>query len=263
MAGSSTPPNPPTPPGLADFFNLFSTNNPLTNFTRSVDQFRQTMESMNSIAKRVDGLLDDIEGPLRAIVPQLTKTAEQASTMMATLSDPIDRVAPALTQLAETLSSPMMTELPRRLSETVDTVATLPKVLAPLGQMAEMAGGLFGGMRSLGLPGLAAPRPSAPIETKASPEPMAAARPVEKGPAKKTPAKKATAKKSSTKRAPAKKTAAKKTTAKKTTAKKTTAKRTTAKKAAAKKAAAKKATGRTAKSARATFARSAAKSGRR
>ena len=82
-------------------------------------------------------------------MPQITQSAE------ATAAD--DRhaaragrawSAPTLTQLAETLSNPLMTDLPRRITETMDVVASLPTALGPCQQMAEMAGGLFGGGRA-------------------------------------------------------------------------------------------------------------------
>jgi ABC-type transporter Mla subunit MlaD len=203
MAGTTRPPG---PPGLGDLFNLFGSNNPFATMARTVEQFHQMVESLNSIAKRLDSLLDDIEGPLRVMMPQLTKAADQASKMFAVLSGPVDRVAPGLTQLADTLNSPMMTDLPQRLNDAVELMAALPKSLAPLGQMADMAGGLFGGMRGLaGLPGLPSTR-TAP----AAPEPVATK-------AAATPAKKATPKKKAASTSKKKTTPAKKKTATRTT----------------------------------------------
>jgi hypothetical protein len=221
MAGTTRPPG---PPGLGDLFNLFGSNNPFVTMSRTLDQFQQMVESLNSIAKRLDSLLDDIEGPLRVMMPQLTKAADQASKMFAVLSGPVDKVAPSLAQLADTLNNPAMVDLPERVSDAMEVMAALPKTLAPLGQMAEMAGGLFGGMRGLvGLPATARPAP-APVKAIEVPE--------------KTPAKKATAAKKKAASPKKKKAASPK--------KKKAAPRTT----------------RTTNSARATFAKSAAKRSR-
>ena len=44
-----------------------------------------------------------------------------------------------------------MTDLPRRMAETMDVVSALPRALGPLGQMADLAGG-FPGAWSFGGP---------------------------------------------------------------------------------------------------------------
>ena len=93
-------------------------------------------------------------------MPQITKSAETASRMLATMREPVERVAPALTQLADTLNNPMMTDLPRRLSETMDVLSSIPRALSPLGQVADLAGGFFGtrGLGSFGGTGRAIAR---------------------------------------------------------------------------------------------------------
>jgi flagellar biosynthesis GTPase FlhF len=226
-------------------------------------------------------MLDDIEEPMRTVMPQITKSAETASRMLATMREPVERVAPALTQLADTLSNPLMTDLPRRMTETMDVLSSIPRALGPLGQVADLAGGFFGS-RGLGAfggtgrPSSSASRTSqAPVVVEAvvvdegSPPPArprwsrtaptaqdtfrrSAAKhpaPKEPAPAKRTTAKKATkrttakatAKKAPAKKAPAEKAPAKKAPAKKAPAKKAPAKRSTAKKAAPRKTAAKRA----------------------
>jgi hypothetical protein len=221
------PPRPPAP-GLAELFGMIGTNNPITMMTKSVEQFRtgvagfidvvqtfrQTMDNLNAMTERMNRLLDDMEGPIRTVVPEITKSADSAARMIALLRGPVERVAPGLDQLAELLSNPIVVDLPRRLSETLDVVSSIPRALSPLGQVAELAGGLFGNAR--GIPGLTmSSRPATPAAEDPDDE--------EPEPVPGPPPKKKSA---------AKKTTAKKTTAKKTTAKKTTAKKTTAKKAA-------------------------------
>ena len=254
MAG--TTPSQPALPGLGDLLSLFGPNNPLVTLVKSMDQFRQTMESLNATAQRVNRLLDEVEEPLRTVMPQITQSADTAARMIATLREPVDRLAPTLTQLAETLSNPLITDLPRRLTETMEVVASLPTALGPLSQMAEMAGGLFGGGRAFVRPLSPSPRaPSAAILPARVTFGLACAG--RDAPAKRHPARaatrtarsaRATFRRSAAKSAAPNKTAAKKkaaprkTAAKKGAAKKTATKRTASKKAAPRKTAARKRT---------------------
>jgi len=134
----------------------------------------------------------------------VTRTIKAADEMMQVVSGPAKAVAPGLNRLAETLSTPAFAQLPTQIGNFSDVLDEVSRRLAPLTQLAESAGGLFGGFR---IPGS---RPSAPAEMPA----------VERQPAETAPPKKAPAEK-----APAKKPAAKKATAKKATAKKRAAKR--------------------------------------
>ena len=213
---------------LSQMFNLFAA--PLAGAVQSVEQFRtgvdqfqrgvenfnRTMENLNETAERINGLLAEIEEPLRAAVPQVTRTVKTADEMMKVVSGPAKAVAPGLQALAETLNNPAMKQMPMQMAQLNEVLAEVTSRLAPLGQLAESAGGLFGGLR---LPGFAGARPESTASTTSTPrdqngddEPatltVSQARTV-----KKTTAKKATkkaAKKSTAKRAAPKKAAARK-----------------------------------------------------
>jgi ABC-type transporter Mla subunit MlaD len=161
---------------------------------KGLENFNATMTNLNATAERVNGLLNDFEEPVRAMLPQVRRTVEAADTLSARLSGPIDQVIPGLNRLAETLNSPVLTSLPADLAEFMSVINELSRRLSPLSQIAEQAGGLFG-MR---LP----PRP-APQPAPQPPAPVATTPPPPKTGAKKTAAKKRAAKK-----APAKKPAA-------------------------------------------------------
>src|SRR5262245_28477820 len=121
------PPPRPTAPGLADLFNMFGTNNPISMMTKSVEQFRtgvtgfidavqsfrQTMDNLNAMTARMNRLMDDIEEPIRTVIPEVTKSADTAARMIALLRGPVERVAPGLDQLAELLANPLVVDLPR------------------------------------------------------------------------------------------------------------------------------------------------------
>ena len=219
------------PDPLADLFTLFAA--PLSGTVRSIEQFRKgvdeflkgvenfnrTMENLNETTERINSLLTEVEQPLRAAIPQVTRTIKAADEMMQVVSGPAKAVAPGLNRLAETLSTPAFAQLPAQIGNFSDVLDEVSRRLAPLTHLAESAGGLFGGFR---IPGS---RSSAPAEMSAVER-----QPAETAPAKKAPTKKAPVKKAPAKRAPAKKPAANKAPAKKGSATKAPAKKRAAKK---------------------------------
>jgi DNA-binding protein HU-beta len=219
------------PDPLADLFTLFAT--PLSGTVRSIEQFRKgvdeflkgvenfnrTMENLNETTERINALLADVEQPLRAAIPQVTRTVKAADEMMQVVSGPAMAVAPGLNRLAETLSTPAFAQLPNQIGAFSDVLAEVSKRLGPLTQFAESAGGLFGGFR---IPG-GRPSSSAPSNP---PEPVTHAEAPTMRTVTTVPAQQPTP------RASTKKTTAKTSTAKKTTAKKSAGKKRPAKKPA-------------------------------
>jgi hypothetical protein len=201
------------PDPLADLFTLFAT--PLSGTVRSIEQFRKgvdeflkgvenfnrTMENLNETTERINSLLTDVEQPIRAAIPQVTRTVKAADEMMQVVSGPAMAVAPGLNRLAETLSTPAFAQLPNQIGAFSDILAEVSKRLGPLTQLAESAGGLFGGFRMPGARPSPAPS-SAPAPLAPEPERRPAIRmTAEKAPSKKPAAKKAPAKKRTAKKA--------------------------------------------------------------
>jgi hypothetical protein len=206
------------PDPLADLFTLFAT--PLSGTVRSIEQFRKgvdeflkgvenfnrTMENLNEATERINSLLIDVEQPIRAAIPQVTRTVKAADEMMQVVSGPAMAVAPGLNRLAETLSTPAFAQLPSQIGAFSDVLAEVSKRLGPLTQLAESAGGIFGGFR---MPGTRSSTSPAPEPERQPSIRMTTKRPVaKKAPAKKAAVKKAPAKKAAAKKAPAKKRAA-------------------------------------------------------
>jgi ABC-type transporter Mla subunit MlaD len=226
------------PPGIGDLLGLFSGANPFGAVTKSIGQFQRgvsdflsavenfnkTMEQLHGVAVRVNSLLDTVEEPIRAFVPQVTKTIKAADAMVEQLSAPIERVAPGLAKLADILATPALMDLPTDLSEFMGVLSDLARRLQPLGQMAESAGSLFG-LRSLGALRATVAPPPPTIQQPAAVAPTERAAPLVHTPVKKAPARKAAAKKAPAKKAPAKKAPAKKVSTKKVSVKKVSAKR--------------------------------------
>jgi ABC-type transporter Mla subunit MlaD len=173
-----------------------------------MENFNRTMQNLNATAERVNALLNEFEEPVRAILPQVTRTVNVAEDLATRISGPVDQIVPGLTRLANTLNSPVLTSLPTDLSRFVDAINDLVRRLSPLGQLAESATGLFG-IRMPGMPQRPpAPAPaSAPVSEPPTPLLPAGSTSAGKAPKKKSAAKKSTAKKSATKRKqPAKRT---------------------------------------------------------
>jgi hypothetical protein len=106
------------PLGLGELFAMFGQSNPfagiaksvgqfqrgVTQFLDSVDRFNQTMDELNGVAKRVNAILDTVEEPIQAFVPQITRTIKTADQLVDVLNDLSRRLTP-LTQLAESAGS--------------------------------------------------------------------------------------------------------------------------------------------------------------
>jgi hypothetical protein len=119
-------------------------------FLRGVENFNRTMENLNETTERINSLLTEVEQPIRAAIPQVTRTVKTADEMMQVVSGPAMAVAPGLNRLAETLATPAFAQLPNQIGAFSDVLAEVSRRLGPLTQIAESAGGLFGGFR---LPG--------------------------------------------------------------------------------------------------------------
>src|SRR4051794_26407525 len=116
---------------------------------KSFENFNATMANLNETAQRVNRLLNDIEEPVRAMVPQVTRTVKLADDLSARMTAPIERVIPGLDRLANTLNSRVVRDLPTDLGQFMEGMNDLARRMSPLAQIAEQAGGLFG----LRLPG--------------------------------------------------------------------------------------------------------------
>ena len=118
------------------------------------------MENLNETAARVNRLLNDFEEPIRAMLPQLTRTVKMADDLSKRLADPVDQVIPGLTRLADTLNSPVLRVMPTDLGQFMEIINDLGRRMSPLAQLAEQAGAMFG-LRVPGLSRQAAPSVSA------------------------------------------------------------------------------------------------------
>src|SRR4051794_7909248 len=113
-------------PGLGDLFSMFGGPNPFTAVGKSVEQFKRgvnkfvsaienfnaPMKNLNVTASPITGLLDEVEQPIRAFVPQMTRSMKTAVAVINQTSGPIDRVPPAINRPAETLTSPVFNRMP-------------------------------------------------------------------------------------------------------------------------------------------------------
>lgn len=183
--------------GLGDLLALVTGSNPLTGISKSVAQFQRgtneflvavenfnaTMEQVNAIAVRVNRLLDDVEPPIRALMPQITRTLRTTDSLVE-----------------------QMSALPKDLNEFMAILGDVARRLQPLGQLAESAGGLFGLRPLTALRGATRAAPAhEPPPPPPSPPAVRAPSPAKKSSAKKSSAKKTSAKKSPAKKSPDKK----------------------------------------------------------
>ncbi|MCX6542519.1 MAG: hypothetical protein NTX77_13100 [Actinobacteria bacterium] len=213
-------------PGLGDLLALFGGANPFASIGKTIDQFKRgvndfltgvetfnaTMESLNGVTVRINRLLDDVEEPIQALMPQVTRSIKTADAVFSQLSVPVEKITPGLLRLADMLSSPGLINLPREIAGFVETLGDLATRLQPLTQMAESAGSLFG-LRPLSVLRGGSTKAQPTQAPTAEPAPAA-----KKAPAKMPAATKALAKKPAAKKAPAKKAPATKAPAKRAAA---------------------------------------------
>ena len=227
---------------LADMITLFSA--PIAGAVRSVEQFRtgvdeflrgienfnRTMENLNETAERINGLLEEVEEPVKAALPQITRAVRTADEVMQVVSGPAMAAAPGLAQFADTMSTPAFQQLPNQLGQFSQMLSEMSTRMAPLTQLAESAGGLFG----LRMPGSAAPKKPAESEPRGSEHRGIDAKVTRRaGPKSSTAGRSATDTSAASKSTGAKKAAASKSATKKSAAKKSAAKKSAAKKSGA------------------------------
>ncbi|MGA1554512.1 MAG: hypothetical protein ACO4AY_00640, partial [Ilumatobacteraceae bacterium] len=137
--------------GLADLINLLAA--PIASGWRAADQMKRgfdelfraienlnrTMENLNEAAERVNRLLADVEEPIRAMIPQLTRTIRVADEITQRVEAPLRASGPNLERLLGNLG--------------------------PLANLAESAGSIFGGFRIPGMPSSSAASGTSPSST--------------------------------------------------------------------------------------------------
>jgi hypothetical protein len=227
---------------LADVITLLAA--PISGAVRSIEQFRtgvdeflhgienfnRTMENLNETAERMNVLLGEVEEPIKAAVPQITRAINNADEVMQVVSGPAMAAAPGLARMADTMNSPAFQQLPDQIATFSEVLVDLSSRMAPLTQLAETAGGLFG-LRMPGAaarsgdqrstPGASEPPPPSEEHTvvttvrtravrkktatakSATAKPKAKAKPAKAKPAKAKPAKKTSSKTTTTKKAKA------------------------------------------------------------
>lgn len=111
-----------------DLFALLSEFNPVTTGAKAVDQakrtveslisamelFVQSMDNMNQVASRVNRLLDDIEGPMRQVMPHVNGAlgaVNKLAEMSGALTDLSKRLGPLMAFMPQT-SKPKDTTTP-------------------------------------------------------------------------------------------------------------------------------------------------------
>jgi ABC-type transporter Mla subunit MlaD len=169
---------------------------------RAVDNLNRTMENMNEAASRINRFMSEVEAPLMALIPQITRTVQAAEEITSLLEAPVRASAPNIERIVTALSSPGFLALPTQIGEMMHR-------LAPLTQLAENAGGLFGGLR---LPGIS--RTSAASQASLAGTPAFEPAPAKPAPAKPAQARRAVAKQSASKRSAARQPASKQTASK-------------------------------------------------
>ena len=92
---------------------------------RAVDNVNRTMENLNEAASRINRLLNEVEEPVRAMMPQITRTVKAADELTALMEAPVRATAPRLERIVETLGSPGFVTLPAQVAELMQRLGPL------------------------------------------------------------------------------------------------------------------------------------------
>ena len=120
---------------IGDLLTILGGFNPvpvLMSLAQSVATLNDTMKELNRAARRVNDLLDDVEGPIREMVPVAQQVAKQARTTIKRVDTVVGSIG----------------SLPADVAKAVGTLGDLATRLSPLAAFAETAGGLFGSRSS-------------------------------------------------------------------------------------------------------------------
>lgn len=104
---------------MDDFFSFLNAINPLANGAKFVEQtkrtidalivslelFGQSMDNINQVATRVNRLLDDVEEPLRKLMPQVA-TALGAAAKLGDVANALNDLSKRLSPFAAFLPQP-------------------------------------------------------------------------------------------------------------------------------------------------------------
>ena len=162
----------------------------------TIATLQRAAAAVEALVSRMNRLVDDLEGPMRALTPELERSVARMQRLSAALEGPIDRLLPGLEAAVGTFDRVALSQLPETVEEARQQLQALLELVSEVPRRL----GLLGARSGFGalLPRPREPKPSAvaqPTVTRSTAKPTV----------RKTPAKKTTAKKAS----PTKRTASK------------------------------------------------------
>lgn len=162
----------------------------------TIATLQRAAAAVEALVTRMNRLVDDLEGPMRALTPDLERSVARVQRLSAALEGPIDRLLPGLEAAVGTFDRVALSQLPETVEEARQQLQALLELVSEVPRRL----GLLGARSGFGalLPRSRGAKPSAP--TAISPT-----RPVT-APARKAPADRSQAKAQAmpTKAAPAK-----------------------------------------------------------
>jgi hypothetical protein len=150
--------------------------------------------AVEQLVSRMNRLVDDLEGPMRALTPELERSVARMQRLSAALEGPIDRLLPGLEAAVGTFDRVALSQLPETVEEARQQMAALLELFSEVPRRL----GLLGSRTGLGAL-LTRPRDTNPVSTPVL------VKPGTKKPGTATRTAKAASPKAAKKKAPAKK----------------------------------------------------------
>lgn len=140
----------------------------------TIASLQRAAAALEQMSGRMNTLLDDIEGPIRALTPEFERAMSRVQRIADAFEGPIDRLLPGLENAVETFDRVALSQLPENVDQLRDQIVTIveafsefPRRMAGLAQFVP------------GLERLAAFRPIAsPQRSTSSPKVTTAVQPV-------------------------------------------------------------------------------------
>lgn len=153
----------------------------------TIASLQRAAVAVEALVSRMNRLVDDLELPLRSLVPEVEKTVARMQRVAVALEAPVDRLIPGLEAAIGVFDRVALSQLPETVDEAIEQLQSLVAVFTELPRRLGVLGGRSGlsALLPLGFLGDAKPDSARNIPTKTgSPRPKspdskkAAAKPV-------------------------------------------------------------------------------------
>jgi hypothetical protein len=154
----------------------------------TIASLQRAAVAVEQLVTRMNRLVDDLEGPMRALTPELERSVARMQRLSGALEGPIDRLLPGLEAAVGTFERVALSQLPETVEEARQQMQTLLDLFSEVPRRLGLLGARSGLGALLPRPREATPSPT-PTSKKAAPAKHNAVSAAKKAPTAKAKAK--------------------------------------------------------------------------